>query len=45
MTAHGSFGSYVIDYQWIPRTPANLATLLRPSVPAGYPKVTQFSKH
>jgi hypothetical protein len=45
MTAHGSFGSYVIDYQWIPRNPANLLTLLRPSIPAGYPKVTRFSKH
>lgn len=44
MTAHGSWGSYQIDYTWVRRTPQSLATIFQPTVPAGFTKVTQISE-
>jgi outer membrane lipoprotein-sorting protein len=42
MTAHGSFGSYTIDYSWIPRTSQNISKILEPRVPSGFAKVSQL---
>jgi hypothetical protein len=42
MTAHGSFGSYVIAYTWIPRTPASLRATFAAPAPAGFTKVARL---
>lgn len=39
MTARGSWGSYQIDYTWIPRTPQNLAKSFHAPIPAGFTQV------
>lgn len=45
MTAHGSWGSYVIDYVWIPRTDQKVLAIFQPPVPAGFIKVTHPGGH
>jgi hypothetical protein len=42
MTAHGSFGSYVIDYVWIPRTDQDVRATFQPPIPSGFTKVTRL---
>ena len=45
MTAHGTWGSYVMNYVWIPRTDQNLRATFLPPVPAGFTKVSRFGVH
>jgi hypothetical protein len=45
MTAHGSWGSYVINYVWIPRTDQKVLEIFQPPVPAGFTKVTNPGGH
>lgn len=43
MTAQGSWGSYQIDYTWIPRTAASVTATFAPHVPPGYTKVNRLT--
>lgn len=43
MTAHGSWGSYQMDYTWIPRTAESVAAAFAPQIPNGFTKVSQLS--
>ena len=40
MTAHGEWGSYVFDYDWLPRSDANMKELQPTALPAGFKDIS-----